>query len=388
MSITRHVPTSLAAPRDFTTQSPEELAAQIRQILVQHNHYHLNLDAPWLDKVFAAYRQPHRFFHTLAHLRSICEMILHREGGTAAETAQLLLTALFHDVVWMPQRDDNEARSAEAFDLLLPEMGATLPKDAVNAVRNTILATEGQREVSAMAREFHAFDCHILLNGTAVDLLAYEFQIFREFQFLSLSDYRKGRSAFFQRFSQHFPKCRENMQFLNEYLERRRPRIGIYAGTFNPFHIGHMSILKKAELMFDKIIIAVGINPSKNTHRPGTGGDAMVNQVKGLLPFREVIFFDTLMTDLLNDLAPYADTTLVRGLRNGYDLDYEMNQQCFMQEMRPETKSVYIPCDKSLEHVSSSALRNLRIFDCHGQDAIYYPHDYDYFHWELPQLFQ
>ncbi|MBO7742284.1 MAG: adenylyltransferase/cytidyltransferase family protein, partial [Victivallales bacterium] len=326
-------------------------------------------------------------FHTLAHLRAICGMILENRENSAAKRAQLLLTALFHDVVWLPQRDDNEARSAEAFQMLLPEMGKAIPKSAAGAIRDTILATEGQRAVSQMAREFHAYDCHILLNGSPVDLLAYEFQIFREFQFLSLAEYRKGRSAFFRSFSRHFPKCRDNMRFLNEYLERRRPRIGIYAGTFNPFHIGHMSILKKAELMFDKIIIAVGINPAKNVHKPGSGGDAVVDQVKGLLPFHEVVFFDTLMIDLLNDLAPYADTTLVRGLRNGYDLDYEMNQQCFMQEMRPETQSVYIPCDKSLEHVSSSALRNLRIFDCHGKDAIYYPHDYDYFHWDLGRLF-
>lgn len=388
MSITRHVPTSLAAPRDFTLHTAEELSSQIREILAQHNHYCLNLDAPWLDKVLSAYRQPHRFFHTLAHLRSICEMIINGGEQSPAKSAQLLLTALFHDVVWMPQRDDNETRSAQAFDLLLPSMGKKLPAAAATAIRNTILATEGQRAVSPMAREFHAYDCHILLNGTPVDLLAYEFQIFREFQFLSMAEYRKGRSAFFRSFSRHFPCCRENMNFLNEYLERRRPRIGIYAGTFNPFHIGHMSILKKAELMFDKIIIAVGINPSKNVHKPGTGGDDIVDQVKGLLPFHEVVFFDTLMTDLLNELAPFADTTLVRGLRNGYDLDYEMNQQCFMQEMRPGTHSVYIPCEKSLEHVSSSALRNLRVFDCHGKDDIYYPHDYDYFHWDLERLFK
>ena len=73
--------------------------------------------------------------------------------------------------------------------------------------------------------------------------------------------------------------------------------------------------------------------------------------------------------------------------RNGYDLDYEMNQQCFMQEMRPDTHSVYIPCDKSLEHISSTALRTLRIFDCHGMDDRYYPHLYDYFHCSTEELF-
>ena len=73
-----------------------------------------------------------------------------------------------------------------------------------------------------------------------MDLLAYEFQIFRESQYLNMIDYRKGRSAFFQRFAKRYPQCRSTMNFLIEYLERRRPRVGIYAGTFSPFHIGHL----------------------------------------------------------------------------------------------------------------------------------------------------
>jgi hypothetical protein len=47
--------------------------------------------------------------------------------------------------------------------------------------------------------------------------------------------------------------------------------------------------------------------------------------------------------------------------------------------MRPKTVSVYLPCDKELEHVSSSALRALANFDCHGLMERYLPHDYDYY---------
>jgi phosphopantetheine adenylyltransferase len=49
----------------------------------------------------------------------------------------------------------------------------------------------------------------------------------------------------------------------------------------------------------------------------------------------------------------------VKGLRNGDDLDYEVNQLRFMEEMYPELKVVFIQCDKEYEHISSSALRNL-----------------------------
>ena len=370
-----NVPTSLAVPRFIGSQDPQVTMRHIREILAAHNCHGLNLDAPWLDEVFSAYRQPHRFFHTLDHLKSICDLI-HAQVADAESSAQMLLAALFHDVVWYPQRKDNEEQSAKVFDQLSASFGAELPQSAAEAVHTIILTTKSQRKINALARQFHEFDCNVLLHGDQVDLLAYEFQIFREFQFLSLKEYRKGRSDFFRRFSQRFPEAKANMQFLIEYLERRRPRVGLYAGTFNPFHIGHFGILQKAELMFDKVILAVGLNPSKNLHHTHS---EVVDQVRRLLPFHEVIFFDTLMVDLLDEITPYADVTLVRGLRNGYDLDYEMSQQCFMQEMRPETVSVYIPCDKQFEHISSSSLRSLKIFDCRGRDEIYYPHLYDYY---------
>ncbi len=370
------VHTSLAVPRSNAQSDAAEAIPCIREILARHNCYGLNLEAPWLEKVFGAYQQPHRYFHTLEHLQAICRLIDRENEAGAAMTAQLLLTALFHDIVWFPQRHNNEEHSAQAFDLLRPSLGAELPEEAYQAVRSAIIATKRLQDAGEMATRFHGYDCDILLNGNPVDLLAYEFQIFREFQYMSLAEYRHGRSAFFQRFSRRYPECQANMRFLIEYLERRRPRIGIYAGSFNPFHIGHLAILQKAELMFDKVVVAVGVNPEKNAvpHK-----DERVEAVRKTLPFHQVVFFDSLLVDLLNQEAELADVTLVRGLRNGYDLDYETSQQCFIREMRPKTVSVYLPCNKELEHVSSSALRALANFDCHGLMERYLPHDYDYY---------
>ncbi|GEM_PF-106642 len=385
--MTTIVPTSLAEPRFLGVGDTETLKAEIRSMLSANNFFQLNFDAPWLERIFVAYQQPHRYFHTLNHLFEICRLIC-KFGLGRQSTAELLLVALFHDVYWYPQDTKNEENSARVFDLMQPAMGNTLPEDARKAVREIIISSKGQKAISPIARRFHECDCDVLLHGSPVDLLAYEFQIFREFQGLNMVEYRKGREGFFNRFSRRFPECKANMRFLVEYLERRRPRVGIYAGSFNPFHVGHMAILQKAELMFDKVIVAVGINPEKNL--PGSKslvGDANALQVRELLPFHEVIFFDNLMVDLLDKESEFCDVTLVRGLRNGYDLDYEMSQQCFMQEMRPETHSVYIPCDKSLEHISSSALRGLRHFDCHGKEQIYFPHLYDYYNQSIEELF-
>ncbi|NMA46529.1 MAG: adenylyltransferase/cytidyltransferase family protein [Lentisphaerae bacterium] len=353
---------------------------RIRKLLAERNPYGLDIGGRWLDRIFAAYRQPHRYFHTLDHLLSICEQIRKTVWDRQELAAQLLLTALFHDVVWYPQGGDSEEDSVNVYLNMLAALGEPLPAEVKEGIRRAILSTKYQDDVSELAGLFHTYDCQVIIQGNHVDLLAYEFQIFREFQYLNMIDYRKGRSAFFQRFAKRYPQCRATMNFLIEYQERRRPRVGIYAGTFSPFHIGHLSILEKAEMMFDKVIIAIGINPQKQIERD--------ERLDVTLPFHEVIYFDTLMVDLLEKESALSDVTLVRGLRNGYDLDYEMNQLCFMQQMRPNTHTVYIPCDKRLEHVSSSALKAMSHFpDLNGRDRFYYPNKYDYYHQPLRELF-
>ena len=79
----------------------------------------------------------------------------------------------------------------------------------------------------------------------------------------------------------------------------------------------------------------------------------------GLISGYQILDFKGLLTDIIKEQSITANITLVKGLRNGDDLDYEVNQLRFMEEMYAELKTVFIQCDKEYEHISSSALRNL-----------------------------
>ena len=130
----------------------------------------------------------------------------------------------------------------EAFDFIMSRLGNPLPANVADLIRQTIKATETQDAPTEMAARFHQYDCQVIIRGNYVDLLEYEFQIFREFQYLNMVDYRKGRSAFFQRFPKRFPQCKATIDFLVEYLERRRPHDGqqpippLYVGASQPPH--------------------------------------------------------------------------------------------------------------------------------------------------------
>ena len=134
-----------------------------------------------------------------------------------------------------------------------------------------------------------------------------------------------------------------------------KKRVGIYAGSFNPFHCGHADILRQALEVFDEVIVAIGHNPTKdNDKEPFPYNNPALGNSK-------VVTFDGLLSDYLLGYDDEAgEPFLIRGLRNGEDLQYEQNQLQFIKGMYPSLKTVFFICDKKFEHISSSALRALK----------------------------
>lgn len=134
--------------------------------------------------------------------------------------------------------------------------------------------------------------------------------------------------------------------------------IGLYAGSFNPMHKGHLNILLKAERIFDRVIIGRGENKTKAGNMiypmPKLGGRQVV-EYKGLI----TTFIDTL---------PH-DVTLIRGLRNSTDLQAELTFYRYLQYLKPDIKVVSIFCDSEYEHISSTGIKEL-LSEGRGHDLI------------------
>jgi pantetheine-phosphate adenylyltransferase len=142
-------------------------------------------------------------------------------------------------------------------------------------------------------------------------------------------------------------------------------RIGIYPGSFNPWHEGHNDILKKSLEVFDKVYVCVMHNPDKEDSRFGAFSTVMAKI--GHRRDTIVIISERNLKDIVKDIIDEEEKeplpckfAIIRGLRNGNDLQYEMNNQYWNEDTGLYTPFVYFITDRKLAHVSSSAIRTIK----------------------------
>lgn len=135
--------------------------------------------------------------------------------------------------------------------------------------------------------------------------------------------------------------------------------IGIYAGSFNPWHRGHEDILNKALQVFDIVVVAVGHNPDKQYSdiSPGEAVREQLNFKYGDNSRVVLVEFSGFLKDIIKN---YNATALIRGLRDGNDLAYERNQQYWNEDLGVGIPTTLFICDREYGHISSSAIRNIK----------------------------
>ena len=136
-------------------------------------------------------------------------------------------------------------------------------------------------------------------------------------------------------------------------------KIGVYPGSFDPVTKGHLDIIQRAEKLFDKLIVAVMVNPDKNyTFSIEERVDLLRRATEGMEKV-EITSFGGL-------LAEYAKmcsaTAIVKGLRALSDFEYEFQMALTNRKLNPELETVFLTTSAENMFLSSSMVRQVARF--------------------------
>ena len=133
-------------------------------------------------------------------------------------------------------------------------------------------------------------------------------------------------------------------------------KIGFYAGSFDPFTNGHLHVITESAKLFDKVIVGIGIHPTKKRRFDQILMQKAMEEVltRNNLDNVTVISYENLSIDVAKK---YNATFLVRGIRNGMDYEYEENMASINEELAG-IDTVYIRAG-NLGNISSSMVMEL-----------------------------
>lgn len=130
----------------------------------------------------------------------------------------------------------------------------------------------------------------------------------------------------------------------------------IYPGTFDPMTNGHLDIVTRAALMFDRIVLAIAASPSKKPMFSLEERVALAKEVVAHIPNVEVVGFSDLMANFARDRQA---NVLIRGLRAVSDFEYEMQLAQMNRHLLPELESVFLMPSGQYSFISSSLVKEV-----------------------------
>lgn len=139
------------------------------------------------------------------------------------------------------------------------------------------------------------------------------------------------------------------------------PRIAIYPGSFDPVTHGHLDVVRGAVHLCDRLIVAIGIHPGKKPVFTVEERLAMVEREFGPVAAAAHCEFSAATYDGLTVTVAdqHSATLMIRGLRDGTDLDYEMQIAGMNERMAPHIRTVFLPASVGARPITATLVRQI-----------------------------
>ena len=132
--------------------------------------------------------------------------------------------------------------------------------------------------------------------------------------------------------------------------------LALFPGTFDPFTLGHLDLVRRSRTLFSKTVIAVAKHHSKGHLFAPEERLEMIKKCTADMPWVEVQWMEGLLVEGCRRLGANA---ILRGVRTGADLDYERQMALTNQAMAPEIETVLLISAPEHSHISSTLVRQI-----------------------------
>lgn len=133
-------------------------------------------------------------------------------------------------------------------------------------------------------------------------------------------------------------------------------KVAVYPGSFDPFTRGHMNIIDRGIKVFDKVIVAVAHNKSKNTIFTL---EERVQILKTLFEGRSDVEVDSFEGLLVDYVIKRGTNTVLRGMRTVSDFEYELQMALANKTLNDGVETVFMVTDSEFSHISSSVIKEV-----------------------------
>ncbi|WP_213287441.1 pantetheine-phosphate adenylyltransferase [Bradyrhizobium sp. sGM-13] len=138
-------------------------------------------------------------------------------------------------------------------------------------------------------------------------------------------------------------------------------RIALYPGSFDPITNGHLDVLRHAVTLCDRLVVAIGVNSGK---KPLFSIEERVDMIRAVcepIAQKAGCAFDCTTYDNLTVAAArqVGATIMIRGLRDGTDMDYEMQLAGMNEVMAPEVHTVFVPASPVVRPITATLVRQI-----------------------------
>jgi pantetheine-phosphate adenylyltransferase len=138
-------------------------------------------------------------------------------------------------------------------------------------------------------------------------------------------------------------------------------RIGFYSGSFDPVTNGHLDVIARAARLVDTLVIGIGMHPGKTPmFSPEEKVELLRSETAAIGKKAGCRIEISTFAGLTVDAAKAAGAQVIfRGLRDGTDLDYEMQMSGMNGAMMDEIDTVFLPSSPEVRHIAASLVRQI-----------------------------